>query len=96
MKTPVLLSTIALIALTGCATPYVLKLTNGSEITTPARPRLKDGVYYFKDANGQEHSVLAARVREVAPASMAKAEDKSQPVKMKSDKKRKWYLLWLG
>ncbi len=96
MKTPVLLSTIALIALTGCATPYVLKLTNGSEITTPARPRLKDGVYYFKDAKGQEHSVLAARVREVAPASVAEAENKSQPVKVKSDKKRKWYLLWLG
>jgi hypothetical protein len=53
-------------------------------------------VYYFKDAKGQQQSVLAARVREVAPASVAKAEDKPQPVMMKSDKKRKWYLLWLG
>jgi len=96
VKTPFLLSLTAVILLTGCATSYVLKLTNGSQITTPAKPQLKDGVYYFKDAKGQEQSVLAARVREVAPASLAEAENKSQPVKMKSDKKRKWYLLWLG
>jgi len=96
MKTPSLPLLIGLIALTGCASPYVLKLTNGTQIVTPGKPRLKDGVYYFKDAKGDEQSVLAARVREVAPASMAEAENKSQPVKMKSDTKRKWYLLWLG
>jgi hypothetical protein len=40
--------------------------------------------------------VMAASVREIAPASVAEAENKAQPVKMKSEKKRKWYLLWLG
>ena len=96
MKTPRLPLLIALMVLTGCASAYVLKLTNGTQIVTPGKPRLKDGVYYFKDAKGEEQSVLAARVREVAPASMAEVENKSQPVKMKSDQKRKWYFLWLG
>ena len=96
MKTPALPLLIGLIALTGCASSYVMKLTNGAQIVTPGKPRLKDGVYYFKDAKGEQQFVLAARVREVAPASMAATENKSQPVKMKSDKKRKWYLLWLG
>jgi hypothetical protein len=96
VKTPSFCLLIGLLVLTGCATPYVLRLTNGSEILTPGKPQLKGGIYYFKDANGERHAVMAASVREIAPASMVKAEDKSQPVKMKSDKKRKWYLLWLG
>ena len=96
MKRSGALLLVGLLVLTGCASAYVLKLTNGTQITTPSKPRLENGVYYFKDAKGQQQSVLAARVREVAPASVAKAEDKPQPVKMKSDKKRKWYMLWLG
>ena len=93
MKTPILPLLISLVVLTGCASPHIMKLTNGAQIVTPGKPRLKDGVYYFKDAKGEEQSVLAARVREVAPASMA---DKPQPAKLKSDKKRKWYFLWLA
>ena len=87
---------IGLIALTGCANHYVMRLNNGSEITTATKPRLKDGTYHFKDAKGEEQLVPAFAVREVAPASMAERENKPQPVKMKSEKKRKWYLLWLG
>jgi len=77
---PVLVS---LIALTGCAHHYVMRLTNSSEITTTSKPRLKDGSYYFKDAKGEEHFVPAARVREIAPASMAERDNKPQPVKKK-------------
>jgi hypothetical protein len=87
---------IGLIALTGCANHYVMRLNNGSEITTATKPRLKDGTYHFKDAKGEEQLVPAFAVREVAPASMAERENKAQPMKMKSEKKRKWYLLWLG
>jgi hypothetical protein len=96
MKKAALPLIIGLIALTGCARHYVLRLTNGSEITTATKPRLKEGIYHFKDAKGEEHFVPVARVREVAPASTARREDKPQPVQGGPPKKRKWYLLWLG
>ena len=87
---------IGLIALTGCAHGYVMKLNNGAQITTASKPKLKEGIYYFKDAKGEVHAMAAARVREIAPASMAEREDKPKPVKSDSPKKRKWYLLWLA
>ena len=87
---------IGLIALTGCAHHYVMRLNNGGEFTTATKPRLKDGTYHFKDAKGEEQLVPAFAVRELAPASMAERENKSQPAKFKSEKKRKWYLLWLA
>jgi hypothetical protein len=97
MKKAALPLLIGLIALTGCAQHYVMKLNNGMEITTASKPKLKEGVYQFKDAKGEEHFVPATRVREVAPASMAEREDKPQPIKAEPPpKKRKWYLLWLG
>jgi hypothetical protein len=87
---------IGLIMLTGCAHHYVMKLNNGSQITTATKPRLKDGSYSFKDAKGEEHYVPAARVREIAPASAAERESKPQPVKGGPPKKRHWYFLWLA
>ena len=96
MKTTALPLLIGLIALTGCAHHYVMRLHNGSEITTATRPRLKDGAYHFKDAKGEEQVVPAFAVRELAPASVAERANKPQPQKFKSEKKRKWYLLWLG
>ena len=87
---------IGLIALTGCASHYVIRLDNNSEITTATKPKLRDQVYYFKDAKGQEQSVPKFRVRELAPAPMAAREDKPQHVQVQQKKKRKWYLLWLA
>jgi hypothetical protein len=87
---------ISLIALTGCAHHYVMKLTDGAQITTASKPKLKEGVYFFKDAKGEEHAVGAARVREIAPASMVERENKPKPMKSDSQKKRKWYFLWLA
>jgi hypothetical protein len=87
---------IGLIALTGCAHHYVMQLNNGAQVTTASKPKLKEGVYYFKDAKGEQHAVAAARVRQVAPASVAERESKPPPLKGESQKKRKWYLLWLG
>ena len=71
MKKAALPLFIGLIALTGCAHHYVMKLNNGAEITTASKPKLKEGIYYFKDAKGEEHFVAAGRVREIAPASVA-------------------------
>jgi len=87
---------IGLITLTGCAHHYVMKLTNGAQITTASKPKLKEGIYYFNDAKGEGHAVAAARVREIAPASVAQQEDKPKPMKSDPQKKRKWYLLWLA
>jgi len=96
MKNAALPLLIGLIALTGCAHQYVLKLSNGAEITTASKPELKDGAYHFKDAKGEEHFVPAGRVRELEPASQADRENKPQSFKVAPVKKKKWYLLWLA
>jgi hypothetical protein len=85
---------VGLLVLSGCASHYVIKLTNGGELTTASKPQLKDGAYHFKDAKGQERAIGAARVREIAPASIAAEEAKPKPGQQLH--KRKWYLLWLG
>jgi len=87
---------IGLIALTGCAHHYVMRLNNGGEITTATKPQLKDGAYRFQDAKGKEQIVPAFAVREVAPAAVAERENTAPRMKFKSEKKRKWYLLWLA
>lgn len=70
-------SVLAALLLCGCAHTYVVTLSNGSRMTTSSRPKLKNGLYYFKDSQGKETSISAGRVREIAPASMAK-EEKTQ------------------
>jgi hypothetical protein len=96
MKKAALPLFIGVIVLTGCAHHYVMKLSSGAEITTATKPRLKDGVYHFKDAKGEEHFVPMARVRVVEPASAAAQENQPRPVQSSPVKKRKWYLLWLA
>lgn len=94
MKILVLPLLIGLLALSGCASHYVMKLTNGAEITTVGKPRLKGNTYCFKDAKGQEHFVSRGRVHQIEPASLANEENKPRP--FQQQKKRKWYLLWLA
>ena len=62
------------VLLTGCARNYVITMSNGTRVTTRGKPKLQDGSYLFKDAKGQPAQVSAGRVREIAPASMAKDE----------------------
>jgi len=62
------------VLLTGCARNYVITMSNGSRVTTKGKPKLQDGIYVFKDFRGQPGQVPAGRVREIAPASMAKEE----------------------
>jgi hypothetical protein len=96
MKTASLPLIIGLVVLSGCASHYVIRLDNNSEITTATKPKLKDQVYYFKDIKGEQQSVPKFRVRELAPARMAAREDKPQHVQVQQKKKHKWYLLWLA
>ena len=91
----VCLGLIGLLALTGCAHHYVMRLNNGAEITTASKPQLVEDTYRFKDARGQEHFVSAGRVREITPASMARRESNLPAIKEKKPKQRKWYRLWL-
>ena len=95
MKRTVLPLAIGLIALTGCTHQYVMRLSNGADITTASKPKLKEGIYSYKDAKGEENFVPASRVREIAPASVAKKENKTPPLKS-APQKKKWYFLWLA
>ncbi len=83
-----------LLLLSGCASRYVVTLNNTAQITTKSKPKLKDGAWHFKDSSGQQRSIPAGRVSEVAPASMiAKSAPPAPP---KPLRKHKWYFLWLA
>jgi len=63
-----------LLAGSGCARHYVMKMSNGMQVTTASKPKLKGQTYYFKDATGQVNKVSQSRVLEIMPASMAKEQ----------------------
>jgi hypothetical protein len=65
---------VLLLACCGCSHSYVIRMTNGRQIVTATKPKLKGNAYYWKDANGQVQSMSEGRVREILPASMAKEE----------------------
>ena len=71
--TLLLLGTVLLLV-TGCSNNYVMRLTNGSNITSANKPKLQGGYYVYKDVRGEKHSVSQARVVEIAPASIAAEE----------------------
>jgi hypothetical protein len=86
---------LGLFACTGCTHQYVMKLTNGHEITTASKPKLKGASYHFKDAKGQDNVIPQGRVLQIEPASMAREEEKPyKPAKPKQPKH--WYFLWLA
>ncbi len=80
-----------LVALCGCAEPYVMKLSNGSQIVTPSKPTLKNGSYYYKDAHGKVYTIPQTRVLELEPTSMATDENKFTPTK---PQKSHWWKFW--
>lgn len=74
MKANLFVLAVCLAVCCGCARSYVMTLTNGARITTASKPKLQQGSYVFKDAQGRDSYVPAGRVREITPASMAKDE----------------------
>ena len=68
------------VLLTGCARNYVITMNNGARVTAKSKPKLQGAYYVFKDAKGEPTQISAGRVREIAPASMAR-EEGSQFVK---------------
>jgi hypothetical protein len=71
LAAPVLLS---LVLLCGCAQHYVIKMTNGGEVTTRGKPKLNGAHYEYKDVNGKAQRIPAGRVTEIEPATMAMRE----------------------
>ena len=72
MKKLFLSALAGMLLLSGCASHYVLILTNGERITTKGKPKMVNGYFVYKDASGHEgQPVRAGNVREVSPASMA-------------------------
>jgi hypothetical protein len=70
---------IGLLILTGCASGYVMTLSNGDRIHTTHKPKLMNGFYYFTDATGHDsRPVFAGSVREIAPTGMESPTPGSQ------------------
>ncbi len=57
--------------LTGCASHYVITLTNGYRIVAAGKPRLDTEhlAFVFKDLNGRTNSIPSVQVRAIVPAS---------------------------
>lgn len=95
MKRMILPVLIGAMTLCGCINPYVVKLSNGRQITVPHKPKLKNGAYQYKDSSGQMMTIPADRVREIEPASMAQQEQQ-QFKPAQPHIKRHWYFLWIA
>ena len=78
--------------LCGCAHQYVMKLSNGRQVTTNSKPRLKGAYYYYKYAQGREIPVPQSRVMQIEPASVAVEENKFTTPNPKP--KRHWWQVW--
>ena len=89
---PVLLA----LSLCGCASQYVMKLSNGNQILTASKPKLKGQSYHWKDARGNDMSVPQGKVVEIAPANTAKEEQNPTFKPQPPTKERHWYFLWLA
>jgi hypothetical protein len=75
MKRTFLVVVLSTLALTGCSRHYAMTMTNGSRIVTASKPKLKNGSYFFKNAEGKEVVVPAGRVRQITPASSSSSDD---------------------
>jgi hypothetical protein len=95
MNKPLLLLLAALLTCCGCASQYVMKLTNGQQIMTASKPKLKGAAYHYKDAKGRDISVPEGKVLQIEPASSVE-EEKTQFLPPPNPKPKHWYFLWLA
>ena len=79
---------LVLVSWCGCAGQYVMKLTNGMQITSNGKPKLKGSNFYYKGPKGEEQVIPQSRVIEVEPASAAREENK---FKVSEPRKKHWY-----
>ena len=83
---------VSLSFLCGCAHEYIMRLNTGTTILTASKPKLKDGAFHYKDANGADHQISQGRVIEIVPASMAKQQETK--VKVEQPKSSHWWKFW--
>ena len=69
MKKLILIALLGSGFVVGCRTRYEITLNNSNTITAMSKPKLEDGAYVFKDANGRTSSVPSSRVRLIQPQS---------------------------
>ena len=91
MKRLSLLALLGSLLLCGCASSYVMKLTNGGQIQTANKPKLQGSTYYYKDAHGKTETISQSRVLEIEPASEASQDNQFAP---KSPAKKHWWQFW--
>ena len=83
-----LMFSLLMVSLCGCVHQYTMKLTNGMQITSANKPKLKGANYYYKGPRGEVQVIPQSRVLEIEPTSMAKEESK---FKVSEPKKKHWY-----
>lgn len=86
---------VSLPVLCGCAHEYLMKLSNGDQVISLSKPKLREASYYFTDGEGVERAVPQNRVVKIETVSVVKQENKPlSPAKPK--KPKHWYFLWLA
>ena len=72
-----------------------MKFSNGDQVISFSKPKLKEARYYFTDDMGQEHVIPQSRVVKIETVSVAQEQEKPlSPAKPKRPKH--WYFLWLA
>ncbi len=95
MKRFGLVLVLGILVCSGCTRRYMIKLSNGSTITTASKPKLQGAYYHFKDAKGQDNVVPQGRVQLIEPASMATEEKKQFQAQSAYPKpKNHWWQFW--
>lgn len=80
--------------LCGCAHQYLLKLSNGDQILSISKPKLKGANYHFTGEMGGKHIIPQNRVVKIKSVSVVKEEAKPLPPPPR--KPKHWYFLWLA
>jgi len=91
MKRMALLALLGSLLLSGCSTSYVMKLSNGAQIQSANKPKLKGSTYYYKDAHGNTVTIPQSKVLEIEPTSMTSEDQKFTPA---APKKKAWWHFW--
>jgi len=69
MKYPLLVLALGAGLLAGCASRYVVTLTNGRQMVAAQKPQLEGMNFVFTSPDGRTNSIPSIYVRNLAPAS---------------------------
>ena len=86
---------VGLAVLCGCAHEYLIKISNGDQVISLSKPKLKETLYHFTDEMSQQHVIPQSRVVKIESISVVKEQQKPSPP-AKPKKPKHWYFLWLA